>query len=140
MMAFAEMLPYHENRMYLNEDKRDKWGLPTVTFDCEIKENEKIMRKHMATAGAEMLEAAGFKNISTDESNNTFDDGLSQSNAPDYIKRLSNRLEQIRVQREALLENSSPARLERSNTALVAQSAGYKKSAGQSKPAGYRLH
>ena len=67
MMAFAEMLPYHENRMYLNEDKRDKWGLPTVTFDCEIKDNEKIMRKHMATAGAEMLEAAGFKNISTDD-------------------------------------------------------------------------
>ena len=80
------------------------------------------------------------KNSSTDESNDAFDDGLSQSNAPDYIKRLSNRLEQIRVQREALLENSSPARLEHSNTALVAQSAGYKKSAGHNNPAGYRLH
>jgi len=67
MMAFAEMLPYHENRMYLNEDKRDKWGLPTVTFDCETKENEKIMRKDMAIAGAEMLEAAGFKNIQTND-------------------------------------------------------------------------
>jgi len=67
MMAFGEILPYHENRMYLNEDKRDKWGLPTVTFDCENKENEKVMRKDMAIAGAEMLEAAGFKNITTSD-------------------------------------------------------------------------
>ena len=67
MLAFGEMLPHHENRMYLNEEKRDKWGLPTVTFDCEFKENEKIMRKDMAIAGAEMLEAAGFKNIETSD-------------------------------------------------------------------------
>ena len=65
MTAFAETLPYHENKMFLNEEKRDKWGLPTVTFDCEFKENEKIMRKDMAEAGVEMFEAAGFKNITT---------------------------------------------------------------------------
>jgi len=65
MMGFGETLPYHENKMYLNEEKRDKWGLPTVTFDCELKENEHVMRKDMAVAAAEMLEAAGFKNVHT---------------------------------------------------------------------------
>ncbi|MBL9211745.1 MAG: GMC family oxidoreductase, partial [Opitutaceae bacterium] len=38
--AWGECLPYHENRMYLNHQVRDKWGQPTVTFDCEWKENE----------------------------------------------------------------------------------------------------
>ena len=33
--------------MYLDYEKKDKWGLPTVTFDAEIKENEKLMRKHL---------------------------------------------------------------------------------------------
>ena len=37
-------LPYHENRMYLNEDVRDKWGQPTVTR-LRLKENEYEMRR-----------------------------------------------------------------------------------------------
>lgn len=68
MTAFGEMLPYHENYMELNADKLDQWGLPTITFNTEIKENELNMRKDMAIAAAEMMEAAGFKNISTYDS------------------------------------------------------------------------
>ena len=49
--SWGECLPYHENRMSLNKALRDKWGLPTVTFDCGWKENELAMRKDMATAG-----------------------------------------------------------------------------------------
>ena len=64
MTGFGETLPYHENKMYLDHSKKDRWGLPTVTFDAEIKENEKIMRKDMMVQAAEMLDAAGFKNIS----------------------------------------------------------------------------
>ena len=64
MTGFGETLPYHENKMYLDHNKKDQWGLPTVTFDAEIKENEKIMRKDMMVQAAEMLDAAGFKNIS----------------------------------------------------------------------------
>lgn len=63
--AFAECLPYHENQMTLNEDVRDKYGLPTITFDCEFKENEMNMRKDMMNDAAEMLEAAGLKNVET---------------------------------------------------------------------------
>jgi choline dehydrogenase-like flavoprotein len=61
--AFGECLPYHENRMYLDEEKRDQWGIPTVTFDCEFKENEMAMRKDMAAQAAEMLEGAGLKEV-----------------------------------------------------------------------------
>ncbi len=61
--SWGEHLPYHENRMYLNYDKTDKWGMPTVTFDCEFKENERNMRKDMQASAIEMLEAAGLKDV-----------------------------------------------------------------------------
>ncbi len=61
--AFGECLPYFDNKMTLNFDKKDKWGQPTVHFDAEFKENEKKMRKDMMNDAAEMLEAAGLKNI-----------------------------------------------------------------------------
>lgn len=61
--GFGETLPYHENKMYLDYDRLDQWGLPTVTFDAEIKENELAMRKDMQNQAIEMLETAGFKNV-----------------------------------------------------------------------------
>jgi choline dehydrogenase-like flavoprotein len=63
LTGFGECLPYHENKMVIDYEKRDKWGQPTVTFDCEWKENEQLMAEDMKTAAAEMLEAAGLKNI-----------------------------------------------------------------------------
>jgi len=61
--GFGEVLPYHENKMYLNYDNTDKWGLPTVTFDAKIRENELNMRKDMQLKAMEMLDNAGFKNV-----------------------------------------------------------------------------
>ena len=49
----------------MDYEKLDKWGLPTVTFDADFKENELNMRKDMMNQAAEMLDKAGFKNIST---------------------------------------------------------------------------
>lgn len=63
LMGFGETLPYHENKMYLDYDKKDDWGLPTVTFDAEFKENEFAMRKDMIEQAADMLEKGGFKDI-----------------------------------------------------------------------------
>ena len=65
LTGFGEILPYHDNKMYLDYDKKDKWGLPTVTFDAKIKENELNMRKDMKIQAAEMLESAGFKDVKT---------------------------------------------------------------------------
>lgn len=63
MGGFGEVLPYQDNQVTINRDKKDKHGLPTLTFDTELKENEFKMRKDMASDAAEMLEAAGFKNV-----------------------------------------------------------------------------
>lgn len=63
MVAFGEMLPYHDNRIYLDRSVTDKWGLPVLAMDIEIRDNEKTMRKDMAVAAQEILEAAGVKNV-----------------------------------------------------------------------------
>jgi len=61
--GFGECLPYHDNKMVLDYQKVDKWGLPTITLDVEWKENEMAMRKDMKTQAVEMLEASGIKNV-----------------------------------------------------------------------------
>jgi choline dehydrogenase-like flavoprotein len=63
MTGFGECLPYHENKMTLNHKKLNEWGLPTVDFDCEFKENEKEMRKDMMQEAVKMFKAAGFKDV-----------------------------------------------------------------------------
>lgn len=67
--GFGETLPYHENKITLDKNKKDKWGLPVLAVDAEIKDNEKKMRVDMMNDAAEMLTAAGLKNV------NTFDGG-----------------------------------------------------------------
>ncbi|WP_139959779.1 GMC oxidoreductase [Flavicella sediminum] len=63
MGGFGECLPYHENKVTLNYDELDEWGLPTLVFDVEFKENEEIMREDMKNQAVEMLKAAGFSNV-----------------------------------------------------------------------------
>jgi choline dehydrogenase-like flavoprotein len=61
--AFGEMLPNHSNRVWIDEQRKDKWGLPVLAIDCETGENERLMRLDMMNDMAEMLEAAGVKNV-----------------------------------------------------------------------------
>ena len=61
--CFGECLPYHENKVTLNNEKLDEWGLPTLTFDVEYKENEMLMREDAEKQAVAMLKAAGFKNV-----------------------------------------------------------------------------
>jgi choline dehydrogenase-like flavoprotein len=63
--GFGEMLPYYENKVYIDHSKKDKWGQPVLAIDCETKDNEAKMREDMMNDAAEMLEAAGLKNIQT---------------------------------------------------------------------------
>jgi choline dehydrogenase-like flavoprotein len=62
MTAFGEILPYHDNTISLDKSKKDKWGLPVLAMNCEIKDNELKMRKDMMEDAKEMLAAAGIKN------------------------------------------------------------------------------
>lgn len=67
--GFGETLPYHENKVTLDKNVKDKWGLPVLNIDCEFKENEKKMRIDMQQDAIEMLEAAGLKDIKGFDSN-----------------------------------------------------------------------
>jgi choline dehydrogenase-like flavoprotein len=69
--SWGEQLPNYDNKVTLNKEKKDKWGMPLVDIDCEFKDNEWAMRKDMMNSAAEMLDSAGLKNI------NTFDDTKS---------------------------------------------------------------
>jgi choline dehydrogenase-like flavoprotein len=78
MTAFGETLPYHENRIFLTNEVKDKWGLPVLAMDCEIKDNEKKMRVDMKNDGAEMLEAAGVKNVTANDGEYGFGMGIHE--------------------------------------------------------------
>lgn len=76
--GFGETLPYHENHVYLDKDKKDKWGLPVLAIDAEIKENEKKMRIDMMNDAKEMLEAAGVKHVQTFTSEGVLGRGIHE--------------------------------------------------------------
>jgi choline dehydrogenase-like flavoprotein len=63
MGGFGEMLPYHDNKITIDKNKKDKWGLNVLAIDCELKENEKKMRKDCVDDAIEMLTAAGVKDV-----------------------------------------------------------------------------
>ncbi|MBS1975257.1 MAG: GMC family oxidoreductase, partial [Bacteroidetes bacterium] len=61
--AWGETLPYFENKVTLDQNRKDNWGLPLVRIDFQYHENEKAMKKDVQESAAEMLHASGFKNI-----------------------------------------------------------------------------
>ncbi|RPE08791.1 GMC family oxidoreductase [Chitinophaga lutea] len=63
LMGFGECLPYYENQVTLDHSLKDTWGQPVLKFNCEFKENERQMRVDMDADAAEMLEAAGLKDV-----------------------------------------------------------------------------
>lgn len=67
MTGFGEMLPYHDNRIYLDTQTTDKWGLPVLAMSVDLRDNERAMRKDMMQDAVEMFEAAGIKNVQAEE-------------------------------------------------------------------------
>jgi choline dehydrogenase-like flavoprotein len=63
--GFGECLPYKHNRVTLNKNVTDVFGIPVLHIDMGWGENEKKMIRDMAVTAAEMLEASGAKNINT---------------------------------------------------------------------------
>jgi choline dehydrogenase-like flavoprotein len=63
MTAFGEILPYHRNHAKLDRSSKDKHGLPLLVVDAVVRENERKMEEDMRNDAAEMLEAAGYKNV-----------------------------------------------------------------------------
>ena len=61
--GFGECLPNHENYVELDKDKVDAWGIPVLKIHCSWSENELAIRKDMSITAAEMLAAAGARDI-----------------------------------------------------------------------------
>jgi choline dehydrogenase-like flavoprotein len=61
--AWGETLPYSTNRVTLDTQQKDQWGLPLVKIFFEYHENEAAMRKDIVASAEEMLHNAGFKNV-----------------------------------------------------------------------------
>lgn len=76
--AFGEILPYHENRISLDKNKKDKWGLPVLSMDAELKENEFKMRKDMQEEMKQMFDAVGVKNVSTWDGGHALGHGIHE--------------------------------------------------------------
>jgi choline dehydrogenase-like flavoprotein len=60
---FAECLPNPDNRAELNKDQVDAWGIPTLKISHKWRENEMALFKDAQVTAAEMLDAAGAKDI-----------------------------------------------------------------------------
>lgn len=76
--AFGEILPYHDNKISLDKNTKDKWGLPVLAMDCQIRDNEMKMRKDMMEEGKAMLEAAGIKDVHTYDNGYAMGQGIHE--------------------------------------------------------------
>jgi choline dehydrogenase-like flavoprotein len=76
--GFAECLPYHENKVYLDRENLDNWGQPTLAIDAEWKENELALNRKIRVDAREMLERAGLKNIVDFDNNHEMGYGIHE--------------------------------------------------------------
>ncbi|HTI61530.1 GMC family oxidoreductase [Mucilaginibacter sp.] len=76
--GFGELLPYHENKISLDHNNKDKWGLPILAMDAELKDNEKKMRIDIVAEAKAMLESAGVKNVQTWDRGHNIGDGIHE--------------------------------------------------------------
>ncbi len=62
--AFGESLARDENFVSIDPKLKDAWGIPALHISMTHGDNEKALHEDAAASAAEMLEAAGAKNIS----------------------------------------------------------------------------
>jgi choline dehydrogenase-like flavoprotein len=63
MGGFGECLPRWENSVEIDRNVVDVFGIPALRISMSWSDNERAMIPDMAEAAADMLEAAGAKNI-----------------------------------------------------------------------------
>jgi len=61
--AYAECLPRYENRVTLDPEVRDAWGIPAVHLDAQWGDNELQLYKMMLDEAEELLHVAGAKKV-----------------------------------------------------------------------------
>jgi choline dehydrogenase-like flavoprotein len=65
MGGWGECLSYYDNKIELDPNQKDPWGLPMVKIDFSFRENEAAMMEHIQETCGHMLEKAGFTHIET---------------------------------------------------------------------------
>jgi choline dehydrogenase-like flavoprotein len=111
MTAFGEILPHHDNHMRLDATKKDKHGLPLLVVNAVVRENERKMEKDMANDAAEMLEAAGYKNVTVRSDsyhmgNSIHESGTARMGA-DPKKSVLNRFNQVHACKNVYVTDGS---------------------------------
>jgi choline dehydrogenase-like flavoprotein len=61
--GFGECLARHENHVRINKDVVDAWGIPVLHIEMAFGDNERELVNDMGESAAEMLEAAGAREI-----------------------------------------------------------------------------
>jgi choline dehydrogenase-like flavoprotein len=61
--GFGECLPNHDNFAEIDKEKVDAWGIPVLKIHAAWSKNERALLKDMSITAAEMLSAAGAKDI-----------------------------------------------------------------------------
>ncbi len=59
----SECLPRHENRVVLDSDVKDAWGIPALHMNVTWSDNDLRLFRYSADAGEEMLRAVGAEDI-----------------------------------------------------------------------------
>ncbi len=79
MSGYGECLPYYDNKAELHPELKDEWGIPLLHISCELKENERKIEQAILEYGAEMMETAGYKNVTKGDPNDwIFGDGIHE--------------------------------------------------------------
>ncbi len=78
LTGFGEILPRHDNYVDLDPDVTDAWGIPALRIHTSLGPNERAMRADMATAAAEMLDAAGGTNVFSFDDSYAFGEGIHE--------------------------------------------------------------
>jgi choline dehydrogenase-like flavoprotein len=61
--GFGECLPRPSNYVELDPERVDAWGIPTLRIHCSWSDNERKLLRDMSLTAAEMLDAAGVRDI-----------------------------------------------------------------------------
>jgi choline dehydrogenase-like flavoprotein len=65
LVGYGECLPYFDNRLDVNLDALDAWGMPTLRIDVRWRENEEHMAERIQRDLRAMVAAAGGRVVTT---------------------------------------------------------------------------
>jgi choline dehydrogenase-like flavoprotein len=63
LIGYGECLPYKDNKVTIDPDKKDQWGMPILNIDMKYGDNETKMKKDMYDSAVEMLEKCGLRDV-----------------------------------------------------------------------------